>query len=1556
MSKPYAPRSTTFFKPQYTRFHYPDRKVEENIIDKLFLQVEEGNIEEIKKFILNERVSLNVKNNKGESVLHGIIRNEMIPESKKTEIVKFLIMNGAPTVSYDKMNITPLHLASKFQLKEIAELLLNNGADPNARDNQNMTPVHYAVQGVFDNCKFEEIRKQSQSEGKKEEVSKMTQELIGLIRDLLVQGEIKQYLAHFTSTINEIPTYYNEDYKTELDKTKYNIQFIISQEADKTDVVKEKISNEIIQLKKKLDEFSETKLQYKIDILPKDILPKDNANEIVTPNKNDKLKQLNEQMARKMNKQIIQGLIGKIQGIKNDYVKQTDNIEEVLQFLLNIIQTINAQNDTNTLKIFEKDNTDKEYGFYIKEDFETNYPREVDKDSLDIELIGKIIEQIEDEVKNTDDVISYFMQLTYDDIPGNVVFNNLKVHVVALIQGFQNRLDPFKTDTNTGNDGYAKQIFTDILNNINGTNGKQDKINFIFNNQITNPIPRIVILQQLVQQLQQIQTEFSQILLNPLNPLNPNNNLYYVYTQYNTNGFTKYNPNDIIIKNEELSLSFTKIFKIQTKLNHHMIQHISTSPLQNTNYILNITYHTQQVFYYIKFINDKLKDFDAEYPTILDGANKINELYKKIESIKVSILNVLIGYYHIQKNMDILNKLFEKIKLKLPDNNYNNNLFRTIETYLQPQTTQITIDTTLNTYKDYLQIKSIYGDLKNIYDKMNSILEYIELYSNSIIIKAFTEPFNDSNIALDKIINRPLIKKKLPNSEKEFSDFFNKSLTVLKTGTNTDIEQIKTQIKELYLTEIIDSYVPINYDSLNEERNKVNGLLFLTDPKIREEKNITQEKKEALPSIISLELETHMHVIIVSILEYIKSLFPNLQQKIENYKEELNKTLETKEVNNNVIYVIVLKLVEKMLKTFIKGKIHLSNSKFMEMEQFGFSGIKTDEKIIQEILQNTDALNIYGVDYGFTLEYNELIGDILTGFDKSYLNTEIIKTKKEKPKDVKELLTYSSLVGLKSQEPICNRYNISLIKLLLDRRGRADMKDAIGNTPLVYAIKNQNTEVIKLLLKYNAGITEPTNITGFNPYTYLMEMFNEIINNVIGSKDEKNLLNYLPNKLFEQVSEDFLQNKVYNNKIPVYSDNLFKSALSMLNHHFYFETLRFKERKELIEILNKNGFETKDDIPILKNINKIQTTRTFLQNQTNLKDKNNLLRQDIKKLTILIKNLEEEKTKSEKNREKEINEYIKSLKSEIDKIKKQLQYIIAEQLKINQSNYEITIDIAKKSISRSVPALYNDIFNKIIHNKNPCDDKEMTDIEINAYLELWKSYLDDNTKVKNPTHIHLALISLLRSKTTNEPETINTIMMFYKDVLIQFIIDYEQLPLLNDKTENYALYKVLQIIEHIIKHYVMGQLLNSIRKTLAKHFISANPYSETIYRTKDNYSKFINGKVNEVIKGELVRNVLCVLPRKVIGKVLGIPENEGKRDNYIKMNLKTEFENLNNILIGKGIDNKSTALTHLKEYVYNYFSDYAEKITKGLKEMFDGYLHNIVEEYKILEILQILKR
>ena len=103
--------------------------------------VENGNLKEVKRLILAEKMDVDVENDSGDTPLHFAAMM-----GGQSEIARFLIDKGAKVDAVDnRLGNTPLHYAAKYGYLEVARLLLGKGANVDARDKYGQTPLLYAA-------------------------------------------------------------------------------------------------------------------------------------------------------------------------------------------------------------------------------------------------------------------------------------------------------------------------------------------------------------------------------------------------------------------------------------------------------------------------------------------------------------------------------------------------------------------------------------------------------------------------------------------------------------------------------------------------------------------------------------------------------------------------------------------------------------------------------------------------------------------------------------------------------------------------------------------------------------------------------------------------------------------------------------------------------------------------------------------------------------------------------------------------------------------------------------------------------------------------------------------------------------------------------------------------------------------------------------------------------------------------------------------------------------------------------------------------------------------
>ena len=195
------------FKDIYNRYVIPKDTLDENNIQKLFQIIEEGNLGKIREFLMSGNVSVNVRLETGDTLAHVVIKNQNLTERTKTDICNFLVQQGAPIDLPNKYNITPLHLACKYQLLDIIKIFIKSGANMSAVDNNGFTILHYFIMSDIYECKTERNTKVGSFKTKlltretfTEQVNAVNKSLISYIYE---EPVINQYLMHIQNTLKK---------------------------------------------------------------------------------------------------------------------------------------------------------------------------------------------------------------------------------------------------------------------------------------------------------------------------------------------------------------------------------------------------------------------------------------------------------------------------------------------------------------------------------------------------------------------------------------------------------------------------------------------------------------------------------------------------------------------------------------------------------------------------------------------------------------------------------------------------------------------------------------------------------------------------------------------------------------------------------------------------------------------------------------------------------------------------------------------------------------------------------------------------------------------------------------------------------------------------------------------------------------------------------------------------------------------------------------------------------------------------------------------------------
>lgn len=139
-------------KPSYLKIDpvlFKDEEINKNNLDPLMNEIitNKGDIFGIQKCLLMNNIRLDMvdEENNDESIVHKLIKLDILSNHVKLNILKFLVLKGAPIDRTDRFKITPLLLASKQHNYDLVEFLFSHGANPMSYDQNNQNALHYAL-------------------------------------------------------------------------------------------------------------------------------------------------------------------------------------------------------------------------------------------------------------------------------------------------------------------------------------------------------------------------------------------------------------------------------------------------------------------------------------------------------------------------------------------------------------------------------------------------------------------------------------------------------------------------------------------------------------------------------------------------------------------------------------------------------------------------------------------------------------------------------------------------------------------------------------------------------------------------------------------------------------------------------------------------------------------------------------------------------------------------------------------------------------------------------------------------------------------------------------------------------------------------------------------------------------------------------------------------------------------------------------------------------------------------------------------------------------------
>ncbi|MBI5226309.1 ankyrin repeat domain-containing protein [Candidatus Micrarchaeota archaeon] len=117
-------------------------------VTPIHLAAYRGDFSTLKQLVGKSTNRIKIKDNAGFTPLHYAAKARLDDANEHTELMDWLISQGANVSAESHKKITPLHLAAdRYDAEKAMGLLLEKGARIDAQDHEGNTPLHYAAQG-----------------------------------------------------------------------------------------------------------------------------------------------------------------------------------------------------------------------------------------------------------------------------------------------------------------------------------------------------------------------------------------------------------------------------------------------------------------------------------------------------------------------------------------------------------------------------------------------------------------------------------------------------------------------------------------------------------------------------------------------------------------------------------------------------------------------------------------------------------------------------------------------------------------------------------------------------------------------------------------------------------------------------------------------------------------------------------------------------------------------------------------------------------------------------------------------------------------------------------------------------------------------------------------------------------------------------------------------------------------------------------------------------------------------------------------------------------------
>lgn len=1199
--------------PQLRKIPYmPQMTQPTERVEQLFAVIMEGDINKILVTMSDKNVSPNILNSEGQSPIHVVLENNSsgLKENQKYEIIKLLIDNGASVSAYDKQNVTPLHLAAKFQYPKIVQLLLNSGAKSNVSDNLEMTPLHYAVQGNVETCKPVKRVKSLIPKNVNTITDVSTKELRNLsiqIINILMTNNFSQYLKHIENTFKVIGYIYPFDFEKMETGFMQEISNMLSN-VSKNETEKEQfIKDKIIGLTNSFNEFVANKLNKTLkpmvigpqnvdgwgpNVEPSDvrsfnrILPKETPKFVINQQSINFRENVDKLFKKYYDENLEKGLKKNAETIYKKCTDIYDKIHEIIQ--INTNAKVNRKYSTA--------NGDKE----PEKKFDIN----------DDELKKLIL--------NDDQTVLIYHEI---NMIGNVL---LQCPDIGCLSGKDSPYLP--------NNKYTSSDIRLIRGDTRSqSKWAKDKIKKMTEYPLSNDADNTGIIQN--------------IMIGPMiDKFNPakwvgdvtkNNDTRYFQSDGPYQGLPYYYVSAYIFASLRIFLNIGVIVKNVTSMDKHFKESkyyyyaaqkilpilllscynvgqyilyaeslisgilVKTDRMKDTfegNYLSNVTHpysyliencflRSKQIMDLIREISDEMKATYVNCTKIVETFNEtinlinkrggVEQLVKMLESdfVDGTIANYnnmfdrpLRSFKSMPSDLQTYKGIFGSGDKLINRRIYYQNYcpYIDITTYASYVITNTQVATSLEGYRDYPDINSLITNID--IRQRNSVAGYLstELYDVS----------SKKRMDLDEEIELKNRGYGLDESDIPNANIGPNGTENLESANSSKIGNYGVDVFGEGISKKIEAKPSIG-ETLDEYLNSIKYLLVQKMIEIYNDTDTTYKSIKLLNADLKDETEKTRD-------KYVESLKKNIQ--ITDKK--------------SILFTTVGKIADDLIMLQIKKSLYNNINNYVK--KFTRNQIPTDDiKKIQKQISKVP----FKADTGFSMNLKDLFNEIIKNYygqapfeDYNVLmHTIDVMEDEEKPPEQFRIYSANYTAIADNKEDQCYKIKPETIDFLLNKNADPNKKDYNGFSPIFYAIKNLHIDSVrKLLSSPKTTINSIKNNMGMTPYSYTLTTYSHHIGSLITDNTSVvQIIDRFTKPIYNQIKDNIEGNPDSKYNLIRYLDIIFPQLIIMFNNLLYFYAKSYinnwsheeQQRIEQMLVANKLIANINNRLPILEGIN-----------------------------------------------------------------------------------------------------------------------------------------------------------------------------------------------------------------------------------------------------------------------------------------------------------------------------------------------------------------------------------